>query len=86
MCSFAFIDQRLLRKATCLMLPLGFRLAMVVLGSTILFLMRSRLSSLSEVKFIHILHSANAMTDTLAKQGEDHISPFVVLFCNFLLF
>ena len=80
MCSFAFIDQSLLWKATRLMLPLGFRLAMVVLGSTILFLMRSRLSSLIEVKFTHILHSANAMADTLAKQGEDRISPFVVFF------
>lgn len=41
---------------------------------------------LIEVKFTHILHSANAMADTLAKQGEDRISPFVVLFCNFCCF
>lgn len=42
-----------------------------------------KLSSLIEVKFTHILHSANATADTLAKQGEDHISPLLFFFIIF---
>lgn len=37
------------------------------------------LSPSIQLEFIHILRSADAMADALAKQGVDRISPFVVL-------
>lgn len=71
--SFWFTIRSLLLKMTRdtrLLQLFGFWLLLEALGSSISFLMRSRVkSSSTQVEFCHILHSANDIANTSAKQG-----------------